>query len=698
MATQNRYYSSTTKRTTLTADPGTSGATLTVVDSTVFASLDGKYPYALVINTDSTDREVVYVTNRPTSTTLTVARGRDGTTGQAHAIGSTVDHMLIAADLNELSAHMAADWLFVRDFGAKGDGTTDDRAALQSAIDTAAATGATVFFSPGTYLIGDALVLKTGVTLRGSHGSAWPFRFPASSCVIKCSSSFGGECAISMLGADITGSGSNEGATRIFDLDLSGESLPAGSVSGIHAQGEVMDVVLARMTIKQFSHNGIHTNVGTGSKAPHDWFMDSVVAYNNASFGFSMSMTDGYIRDCIASTNGLDGWLLGPLGSLTMTGCQALFNTQHGFNVAGGTQVGNVTMLGPLTDRNGRDGIHLGSSSGSGSPPIVLTGAVLNRDGRNGGTGGGSYAGLRIDGCANPVIVNGITVDTGVDDDGSGTNSPQYGASLTGSNAYVQISGGYLHGDTAGLNDDGTTTVLRRFNVDEATGPRSTPTFAYGNGVAVSGLGLALPNAATVPATPTTGAIIYGGTSRAVVKNASGLNGTIPLSALAKTSTTTLSNSTTETVLHTFTIAGSDASVGSVYSIRATGTMDWTTGSPTVTFRVRLGGVSGATIASCTVACTSSASTSGPAWNVEGDIVCITTGSSGTWRGSIKALAGIQSGGFGAAANPATAGAPSSAVTQTTTSTNDLVITAQWSAASASNTIRCDTGYASRIR
>src|SRR5439155_3368698 len=115
MVTQNRYYSSLTKRTTTTADPGTSGGTLTVADSTVFSSLDGKYPYALVINTDGTDREVVYVTNRPTSTTLTVTRGRDGTTGQAHTSGATVDHMWLAADGNELSAHMANSWVNVKD-------------------------------------------------------------------------------------------------------------------------------------------------------------------------------------------------------------------------------------------------------------------------------------------------------------------------------------------------------------------------------------------------------------------------------------------------------------------------------------------------------------------------------------------------------------------------------------------------------
>ena len=54
--------------------------------------------------------------------------------------------------------------LLVNDFGAKGDSTTLDTAAIQKAIDTAAAKKETVSFKPGTYLTG-AIFLKSGVTL-----------------------------------------------------------------------------------------------------------------------------------------------------------------------------------------------------------------------------------------------------------------------------------------------------------------------------------------------------------------------------------------------------------------------------------------------------------------------------------------------------------------------------------------------------
>lgn len=391
----------------------------------------------------------------------------------------------------------------VKDHGALGNGTADDVTSIQAAIDLAAsAGGGTVFVPPGIYRLSDALVLKTNVTLRGSHATGWVNRFGTAICSFKPTSSFAGECVISMLGSDITASGHNEGNCRIFDLELDGSAMTTGSVSGIHAQGEVLDVILGRVTIRNMTHNGIHTNVGSGTKAPHDWYMDTVVTYQNAQYGFSLSLTDGFARNCIATTNGSDGWFVGPFGSLTLDSCQALWNTNHGFTLNGGVQVGNLTITGFLTDRNGHDGVHLGPSTGAGSSPIVISGMTLNRDGRNGLSGGGGYAGLRIDALPNPVIINGLVVNTGVDDSSTGVNSPQYGIRLTTANAYVQVNGGYVHGDTAGWSSDGTNVVVRRFNVDEATGPKATPTPVYGGGVSTTGTSLDVPGHAVGLVTP----------------------------------------------------------------------------------------------------------------------------------------------------------------------------------------------------
>jgi polygalacturonase len=71
----------------------------------------------------------------------------------------------------------------VRDSGAAGDGVANDTAALQKAIDTAAAGGGgEVFFPPGTYLTG-SIELKSHVTLNLAagaviHGTSDPTAYP----------------------------------------------------------------------------------------------------------------------------------------------------------------------------------------------------------------------------------------------------------------------------------------------------------------------------------------------------------------------------------------------------------------------------------------------------------------------------------------------------------------------------------------
>jgi hypothetical protein len=70
-----------------------------------------------------------------------------------------------------------ADFISVRDFGAAGDGATDDTAAIQAAID-AGGTGCTIFFPPGTYRITSTVRIgEDRVHLRCSGGWSTTFVF-----------------------------------------------------------------------------------------------------------------------------------------------------------------------------------------------------------------------------------------------------------------------------------------------------------------------------------------------------------------------------------------------------------------------------------------------------------------------------------------------------------------------------------------
>ena len=59
----------------------------------------------------------------------------------------------------------------VMDFGATGDGVTDDADAIQQAVDAAAAVGGTVVIPSGTYVVGSTISLRSRVTLQGQDAS-----------------------------------------------------------------------------------------------------------------------------------------------------------------------------------------------------------------------------------------------------------------------------------------------------------------------------------------------------------------------------------------------------------------------------------------------------------------------------------------------------------------------------------------------
>lgn len=55
------------------------------------------------------------------------------------------------------------------DFGAVGNGKTDNTIAIQNAIDKAAITGGRVYVPPGKYLVKASLKIRPGVALVGSN-------------------------------------------------------------------------------------------------------------------------------------------------------------------------------------------------------------------------------------------------------------------------------------------------------------------------------------------------------------------------------------------------------------------------------------------------------------------------------------------------------------------------------------------------
>lgn len=164
--------------------------------------------------------------------------------------------------------------------------------------------------------------------------------------------------------------------------------------------------------------------------------------------------------------------------------------------------------------------------------------------------------------------------------------------------------------------------------------------------------------------------------------NAALLIGTAAVRPQAAASVT-VANTVTETTVGTFTIPANDTAVGAVYRIVAFGTAS-VTGTPTFTIRGRLGGAAG-TLAATIGPVTASSGVTNQTWSAEFDIVCLTTGGSGTWMPRLVVAQNVSV----AAAQTGTILLPTAgaSVTRDTTASSDMVVTWAWSAASASNTV-----------
>ncbi|MCT4580172.1 MAG: glycoside hydrolase family 55 protein [Flavobacteriales bacterium] len=132
--------------------------------------------------------------------------------------------------------------IHVSQFGAVGDGTTNDYTAIQAAIDSAAQTGSKVLFSAKTYAIDNTLKLYGGVNLIGEGKGATATSTPFNGTVIK---NIG-----TKLTVKITGHNAGLHNLTIYDTDNAGA---AGGVKIIANNSDIESIILKSVLIFGFT-------------------------------------------------------------------------------------------------------------------------------------------------------------------------------------------------------------------------------------------------------------------------------------------------------------------------------------------------------------------------------------------------------------------------------------------------------------
>lgn len=158
-----RFYSSTAQPTTLSASCTNSATSIQVTATTGFPAVE----FILALDYGGAAQELVKVTN-VAGTTLTVTRGFDSTTAQAHSLGAAVQHVHSADDFRLSRTHEGASTGI---HGATGAvvGTTDAQALSNKDLSSGTNTfPASVVTTTGTQTLTNKTVALGSNTVSGT--------------------------------------------------------------------------------------------------------------------------------------------------------------------------------------------------------------------------------------------------------------------------------------------------------------------------------------------------------------------------------------------------------------------------------------------------------------------------------------------------------------------------------------------------
>ena len=316
---------------------------------------------------------------------------------------------------------VALGWYNVKSYGAVGNGSHDDTAAITAAI-TAAPERSTVYFPPGVYKITSALAISKGLLLRGSGYPLGQYNDHSGGTVIwQATVNTNGITCSQSPNVDVTNTTWIEG----LRITAQGDGTPS---SGVGVYG-LTDVNLSRCMVDNF-----YTNVQLDD---HSWgssFLDvnlSTPVYANLLLGaspggatttnhlqarslicaggqYGIVATNSQLLDfegCLfeaATVAGvvLDGAASGNLAeyAATFSGCWFESPAARQLSLGPNYAIGGVTVTGSLFATLASGGYGIRQDHGG---PLTVTGGRFNHtseaDAIYGGAGAGVLVAVNVD-------------------------------------------------------------------------------------------------------------------------------------------------------------------------------------------------------------------------------------------------------------------------------------------------------------
>jgi hypothetical protein len=299
-----------------------------------------------------------------------------------------------------------------QDYGAVGNGTTDDTVALQSAVNS----GSPVFLPPATYLISSAIALPTTPFIFGAGSGTYNVTAGANLSIIKLAN--GANSSMFTIAA-------GNGAGVIRDIQLNGNKAnQTGGGSAILWSSAGSAQESQWHCERVYVHDAFSSGFETQTNRQNNKFTECV-SYNNGGHGINCSASDSAVINCTIGLNTLDGVLANYVCHIS--GCD-IFSNRNGINIPSSVFGVEITNCG--IDRNQQQGIYIAGSS------VDVVACTIHS---NGQAANNTYGSITVDDTFGTVT--GVTIshcnfwlDAGI------TNLPSYHVNFNTATSLAQVS------------------------------------------------------------------------------------------------------------------------------------------------------------------------------------------------------------------------------------------------------------------